>query len=246
LEKLARALSSFHPLLRAIPDQVPFRLDLSALRSGMNFTLTTDVGDVDILSEVTGIASYLQVEAFSEVMEIFGINCKVLTLEGLIKAKHALGRAQDLRILPELEACSQRYAKGKRKTDSRCCPFLLTPINTSLQNHFDRRTLIFKSCALILPFIGMGSVNPNPTLFRSGSGDEPYSRGQWDTALRATPQSPGVVIRVIDACEQPARSGAHGFRSHRPRSLLTCVSFVGLGLSLKQMPSTNTRPLHPD
>jgi hypothetical protein len=67
--------------------------------------------------------------------------------------------------------------------------------------------------------------NPNPTLFRSGSGDEPYSRGQWDTALRATPQSPGVMIRVIDACEQPARSGTHGFRSHRPRSLLTLRKF---------------------
>src|SRR4030095_5300179 len=33
-------------------------------------------------------------------------------------------------------------------------------------------------------------TNPNPTLFRSGSGDESYSRGQWDTALRATPPSP--------------------------------------------------------
>jgi hypothetical protein len=49
-------------------------------------------GDVDILGEVTGIGSYLQVEAFSEVMEIFGINCKVLTLEGLIKAKHVRSR----------------------------------------------------------------------------------------------------------------------------------------------------------
>jgi hypothetical protein len=54
---------------------------------------------------------------------------------------------------------------------------------------------------------------------------EPYRRGQWDTALRATPQSPGVMIRVIDACEQPARSGAHGFRSHRPGSLLTLRKF---------------------
>src|SRR5262245_28977682 len=33
-------------------------------------------------------------------------------------------------------------------------------------------------------------LSPNPTLFRSCLGDEPYSRGQWDTALRATPQSP--------------------------------------------------------
>ena len=104
LEKLARALGSFQPLLRAVADQVPFRLDVSALRTGMNFTLTTDVGDVDILDEVTGMGNYQQVEAFSEEMEIFGINCKVLTLDGLIKAKRALGRAKDLRILPELEA----------------------------------------------------------------------------------------------------------------------------------------------
>ena len=104
LEKLARALASFQPLLRAVTDQVPFRLDVSALRSGMNFTLTTDVGDVDILGEVTGMGNYQQVEAFSEVIEIFGINCKVLTLEGLIKAKRAVGRAKDLRIIPELEA----------------------------------------------------------------------------------------------------------------------------------------------
>lgn len=80
----------------------------------MNFTLTTDVGDVDILGEVTGIGSYPQVEAFSEVMEIFGINCKVLTLEGLIKAKHALGSAKDLRILPELEALAE-IRKGEKK-----------------------------------------------------------------------------------------------------------------------------------
>jgi predicted nucleotidyltransferase len=115
LEKLARALASFRPMLRAVPDQVPFQLDLSALRSGMNFTLTTDVGDVDILGEVTGMGDYQQVEAFSEEMEIFGVNCKVLTLEGLIKAKRAVGRAKDLRILPELEALLE-LRKAAKKT----------------------------------------------------------------------------------------------------------------------------------
>ena len=114
LEKLARVLASFHPLLRAIPDQVPFSLDVSALRSGMNFTLTTDVGDVDILGEVTGIGSYPQVEALSETMEIFGNNCKVLTLEGLIRAKRGLGRGKDLRILPELEALAEIRKREKK------------------------------------------------------------------------------------------------------------------------------------
>jgi hypothetical protein len=81
----------------------------------MNFTLTTDVGDVDILGEVTGMGDYQKVEAFSEEMEIFGVNCKVLTLEGLIKAKRAVGRAKDLRILPELEALLE-LRKAAKKT----------------------------------------------------------------------------------------------------------------------------------
>ena len=80
----------------------------------MNFTLTTDVGDVDILGEVTGIRSYPQVEALSEPMEIFGNDYRVLTLEGLIRAKRELGRAKDLRILPELEALAE-IRKGEKK-----------------------------------------------------------------------------------------------------------------------------------
>ena len=80
----------------------------------MNFTLTTDVGDLDILAEVTGMGNYEQVLAFSEEMEIFGISCKVLTLEGLIKAKRAAKRAKDLRLLPELEALLEMSKATKK------------------------------------------------------------------------------------------------------------------------------------
>ena len=49
----------------------------------MNFTLTTDAGNLDILGEVTGMGDYEKVVNFSEEMEIFGLTCRVLTLEGL-------------------------------------------------------------------------------------------------------------------------------------------------------------------
>lgn len=81
----------------------------------MNFTLTTEVGDVDILGEVTGIGTYEQIVAFSEHIEIFEVSCKVLTLEGLIKAKRAVGRAKDLKLLPELEALLE-IRKAEKKT----------------------------------------------------------------------------------------------------------------------------------
>jgi predicted nucleotidyltransferase len=70
----------------------------------LNFTLSTDLGDVDILGEVAGMGSYEKLLPFSEEMEVFGMRCKVLTLEGLIKTKRAVGRKKDLMLLPELEA----------------------------------------------------------------------------------------------------------------------------------------------
>ncbi len=115
LEKLAKALAPFHPSLRGAPKNLPFRLDVNTLRSGLNFTLVTDAGDVDIFGEVTGLGSYEEALAFSEEMEIFRVPWKVLTLEGLIKTKRATGRAKDLRLLPELEALLKMRKSQKKK-----------------------------------------------------------------------------------------------------------------------------------
>lgn len=117
LETLAQALASFHPRLRGAPPDLPFRLDAATLRSGMNFTLSTDLGDLDILGEVSGLGGYAEVSSFSEEIEVYGMCCRVLTLEGLIKNKKAVGRTKDLMLLPELEALleirkSQKYGRS--------------------------------------------------------------------------------------------------------------------------------------
>ena len=104
IKKLATALAPFNPSLRGAPIDLPFRLDAESLNSGLNFTLTTDLGDLDILGEVTGLGGFARVLTFSEELEIFGMRCTVLTLEGLITSKRAVSRAKDLRLLPELEA----------------------------------------------------------------------------------------------------------------------------------------------
>jgi len=104
LERLAKALAPFRPTLRGAPPDLPFRLDTPTLRSGLNFTLSADIGDLDLIGEVTGLGSYEQVMGFSEVLEIYGIPCHVMTLEGLILSKKAAGRPKDLKLIPELEA----------------------------------------------------------------------------------------------------------------------------------------------
>jgi hypothetical protein len=62
-------------------------------------------------------------------------------------------------------------------------------------------------------------------IIRTREVSEPYSRGQWDSALKATPHSPKGDFSYVRALEPTARSGAHGFRSRRPRSLLTVLSY---------------------
>lgn len=104
LERLARAMVPSHPRLRGAPEGLPFRFDAATLRAGLNFTFVTDWGNVDLLGEIAGFSSYEEIVANSEVVELYGIPCRILTLDGLIHAKRAAGREKDLRLIPELEA----------------------------------------------------------------------------------------------------------------------------------------------
>jgi hypothetical protein len=103
LERLARAIAPHHPRLRGAPENLPFRFDAATIKRGLNFTLITDLGWIDFLGEVTGLGSYEEVKKNSEVIPIFDMDCLVLSLAGLIRAKKAAGRDRDLEVLPELE-----------------------------------------------------------------------------------------------------------------------------------------------
>ena len=104
LTRLVKALAPYHPALRGVPDAVPFFWDAITLRRGLNFTLKTDLGDIDLLGEVAGLGDFEQVSASSISVALFGVACAVLSLEALIEAKRAADRPKDHLILPELEA----------------------------------------------------------------------------------------------------------------------------------------------
>jgi hypothetical protein len=104
LERLARALAPLHPRLRGVPAGLPFVLDVPSLRSGLNFTLDTDLGPLDLLGEVPGLGTYDRVDAASDELEIAGASMLVLTLEGLERSKRAAGRPKDLVDLGYLAA----------------------------------------------------------------------------------------------------------------------------------------------
>jgi predicted nucleotidyltransferase len=104
LVRLAEALRSVNATLRGAPKDLPFRLDAETLRRGLNFTFDTSIGKIDILGEVQGVGGYADCLKDSSESELFGISCRVISLEKLIAAKRAAGRAKDLAALPELEA----------------------------------------------------------------------------------------------------------------------------------------------
>ena len=104
LARLARALLPYQPRLRGAPASLPFRCDAETLKRGMNFTLTTDLGDIDLLGEIAGVGDYAIAYEVSLPVEMFGRTFAVLTLDALIASKKAAGRPKDLLVLPELEA----------------------------------------------------------------------------------------------------------------------------------------------
>lgn len=111
LKRIVKAFAPFNPRLRHFPKELPFIWDDQTLQSGTNFTLETSIGDIDLLGEVKGVGNYADAEKESIVMSLFGYEVKVLTIEGLIKAKRAAGRTKDLLVLPELEALQDFHSR---------------------------------------------------------------------------------------------------------------------------------------
>jgi hypothetical protein len=108
LERLARALAEHRPRLRGAPDDLPFLWDARTLRSGLNFTLKTDLGDIDLLGEVLGVGGYVEALQASSSMSIYGLDVRVLDLDGLARAKRAAGRVKDLVDLAEIAELKKR------------------------------------------------------------------------------------------------------------------------------------------
>jgi predicted nucleotidyltransferase len=104
LERLVTALAPLHPYLRGAPPGLPFRFDAQTLKSGLNFTFTTDAGPLDCLGEMTGVGGYDAVANRTIDVTLFGIRCRCIDLDTLLAAKRAAGRAKDLEVIAELEA----------------------------------------------------------------------------------------------------------------------------------------------
>jgi len=104
LRRLVAALRPFSPYLRGAPKGLPFNWEEQTVRNGLNFTLETTIGDLDLLGEVVGGGTYAQLLPHSKATDLFGHKCRVVDLEKLIVLKRAAGRPKDLESIAELQA----------------------------------------------------------------------------------------------------------------------------------------------
>jgi predicted nucleotidyltransferase len=104
LARVVKSLAPHSPYLRGAPPALPFRWDTETLERGLNFTLTTALGPIDLLGEITGAGTYEQLLPDTVVVTAFGVSCRCITLDRLIDVKRAAGRVKDLEVIAELEA----------------------------------------------------------------------------------------------------------------------------------------------
>ena len=104
LARLVAALAPYSPYPRGAPPGLPFRWSVETLRAGLNFTLTTDAGDIDLLGEITGGGRYEELLRDSITLLLFETECRCVTLRRLILLKRAAGRPRDYDAIAELEA----------------------------------------------------------------------------------------------------------------------------------------------
>jgi predicted nucleotidyltransferase len=112
IERLASALAPHKPYLRDAPPGLPFTWNAKTIRSGLNFTLTTELGDIDLFGELVGGETYRDLLRHSLGVEAFGVSFKCVDLPTLIRIKEAAGRAKDREALAELRVLLEESQKS--------------------------------------------------------------------------------------------------------------------------------------
>ena len=111
ITRLVLALAPLNPYLRGAPPGLPFRWSDETIKKGLNFTLVTSLGALDLLGEITGGGGYDDLLPHSLTLTLHKSECLCLGIEYLIKVKRAAGRPKDFEAIAELEAILEERQK---------------------------------------------------------------------------------------------------------------------------------------
>jgi predicted nucleotidyltransferase len=77
----------------------------------LNFTLTTGLGDLDLIGDIIGSESYDDLLPNPVVVEAFGVRFRCVDLPRLIQIKAAAGRAKDREAIAEVRILLEKQNK---------------------------------------------------------------------------------------------------------------------------------------
>lgn len=114
LLRLQEALKDLNPRHRISVPSSPLLLTAAQANEFRNLYLKTDWGVLDALGEVLGLGNYAEVLSWSEEVEVAGSLIRILSLEGIIRAKQAMNRPKDRQAVRELEAIRALRQSGSQ------------------------------------------------------------------------------------------------------------------------------------
>jgi len=111
IEALAEVLLELRARLKDVQDEVPFAADAQTLRRVEMLTLSTDLGELDVLARPAGSPGYESLRRSAERFDLGGYSVLVASIDDLVAMKLAAGRTKDLAAAEELAAI-QRLRRG--------------------------------------------------------------------------------------------------------------------------------------
>jgi hypothetical protein len=108
--KLREVLRDLHPVHRLSSQKLSFLDNPDPEVRLNNLYLGTDLGSVDLLSNILGVGDFESVRANAVEVELFGRRCRVISLDDLIRAKEALKRDKDHQAVIQLRAIREKLA----------------------------------------------------------------------------------------------------------------------------------------
>jgi hypothetical protein len=114
--RLAAALREMNARIRVArePGGVALIIDETTLADNVTWTLTTDVGDIDVVTEPAGTAGFADLRRDAVDVELgAGLTVSVASLADIIRSKEAAGRPKDQAALPALRATLEQLERQK-------------------------------------------------------------------------------------------------------------------------------------
>lgn len=112
VRKLCAVINANEPRMLVLgkPEGTPVTLTPDLLKRHPLLQLSTNVGHVDLLSNIAGFKSYRAIKNASEPVNIDGRPIPMLTRTGVIKSKRAMKRPKDIDDVRQLEALAELEA----------------------------------------------------------------------------------------------------------------------------------------